>query len=162
MIPPFLMPSEALIAAQKGSLRAGWVFVRPARIDRRRAAQRGPERDLVRRVRPRLSEALRLPNGGRGVDTRPSAETGNTGPLRGSQRHSDRGAPSRRRADSRQRLQSGPGHPDRSGADRLTEATETGQRRPSQTVTARPAEARPERPRATVGKLSEAVRSYQR
>lgn len=150
-----------LRGSQSGSDRltpCGWAFAYPARIDHRRAAQRGPERGRVRRVRPRLSEALRSPNGGRCVDTRPNAETGNTGPLRGPQMHSDRGAPPRRRADRCQRPQGGPDCPDRSGEDRATEATETGRRRPSQTAAEWPAAARPERPRATVGKLSEVVR----
>lgn len=71
----------------------GWVFVHPARIDRRRAAQRGPEQDQAQRVRPRLSEALRLPYfRPTQANSRTNIETGNTGPLRGSQRHSERRA----------------------------------------------------------------------
>lgn len=61
MIPPFLMLSEALRAAQICPLRAGWVFPHPARIDRRRATQSGAERLRATRGGARLAEALRGP-----------------------------------------------------------------------------------------------------
>ena len=96
MIPPFFMPSEALRAAQTGPLRAGWVFPHPARIDRRRAAQRGLDRDRVQREMPRLSEALRLPYfRPTQANSRTNSETGSTGPLRDSQGHSERSAEQR-------------------------------------------------------------------
>lgn len=82
--------------SQSGSDRltpCGWAFAHPARIDRRRAAQRGSGRPATERVWSRLSEALRLPcfRPEQG-NSRTNIETGSTGPLRGSQRHSERSA----------------------------------------------------------------------
>lgn len=123
MIPPFLMLSEALRAAQTGSLRAGWVFAHPARIDRRRAAQRGSERPMVERVWPRLSGALRMPSFRPAqANSRTNSKTGNTGPLRGSQRHSERRAEPQPAWRPTER--GGAGATDPSGAEALRSGSE--------------------------------------
>ncbi len=110
--------ADHLRGSQSGSDRltpCGWAFAHPARIDRRRAAQSVSERPVAERVWPRLSKALRLPYFRQTqANSRTNIETGNTGPLRGSQRHSERSAeprPARRpteRGGAGRQIRAGP------------------------------------------------------